>query len=318
MLKLSIKYLLSKKTQTFFTLFGIVLGSFAYVTINGFYQGFQGFLMENLVNNNPHIKITPRDSTPTKEALQSRFYKDGPRANFINHPKQQKGRDFIQSPELWYRRFKFDKDVVAFSPQISSNVRVTQKPRGKINSIGVRLIDFNAAPLKVSHWKGISDERIESWDQIHKNFLNVFKIQNVTRYLMVLITVIIASFGIFNVLNMMVNNKKRDIAIFGALGFTPKQISRIFLNQGIILGLIGGIFGLILGYFGCLFMETIPMGETPMGAGSGHLNVSFEISIYIKGFLVVFFSSVISSYFPSRVAFKLQPIDIIRGKTTDA
>ena len=84
---------------------------------------------------------------------------------------------------------------------------------------------------------------------------------------MVLIIVIVASFGIFNVLNMMVNNKKRDIAIFGALGFTPKQISRIFLNQGIILGLVGGIVGLILGYFGCLFLETIPMGETPMGAG---------------------------------------------------
>ncbi|MFI5391161.1 MAG: ABC transporter permease, partial [Bacteriovoracales bacterium] len=301
MLKLSIKYLLSKKTQTFFTLFGIVLGSFAFVAINGFFQGFQGFLMQNLVNNNAHIKITPKDSTPTIEALQSRIYKNGPLVHFINNPKQQKVRDFIQSPELWYRRLKFDKDVVAFSPQITSNAMVTHtstpyavklvgvdpaeqakitdienkmvegtmkglekrnsfvigsglanrvgsylsdliylnigdgpstpfkvrgifstgirdfddntiyanyedaweiiKAKGRINSIGIRLKDFKDASLKVSQWKGVSDERIESWDQINKNFLNVFKIQNVTRYLMVLITVIVASFGIFNVLN---------------------------------------------------------------------------------------------------------------------
>jgi len=418
MLNLSIKYLLSKKSQTFLTLMGIILGSFAFVTINGFFQGFQGFLMENLVNNNAHIKITPRDTTPTFEELQNRIYKDGPVPFFINNPKQQKVSEYIKSPELWYRRFKSDKDVVAFSPQITSNAMITQisspysvklvginpqdqikitdienkmasgsmtnlskknsfvigaglskkigsylsdliylsigeKPstafkvrgifatgikdfdentvyaniedaweiigdRGRINSIGIRLKDFNASSLKVSHWNAISDERIESWDQINKNFLNVFKIQNATRYLMVLVTIIVASFGIFNVLNMMVNNKKRDIAIFGALGFTPRQISRIFLNQGILLGLIGGAIGLFLGYFGCLFIETIPMGETPMGTGTGHLNVSFELSIYIRGFLVSLFASVISSYYPSRVAFKLQPIDIIRGQSSDA
>ncbi len=418
MLNLSIKYLFSRKSQTILTLLGIIIGSFAFVTINSFFQGFQGFLMENLVNNNAHIKITPRDSTPSLADMQKRVYSDNVSAFFINNPKQQKVNEYIQSPELWYRRFRLDKEVVAFSPQITSNAMVTQiaapysvklvgidpsaqmkitdienkmvngsmsnlskknsfvigaglakkigaylsdlvylsigeKPptafkvrgifatgirdfdentiysniedaweiigdRGKINTIGVRLKDFQKSALKVSHWAEISDERIESWDQINKNFLNVFKIQNVTRYMMVFITIIVASFGIFNVLNMMVNNKKRDIAILGALGFTPKQVSQIFLNQGLLLGLVGGIIGLILGYFGCLFIETIPMGETPMGTGTGHLNVAFEISIYLKAFFIAIFAAVFSSYFPARSASKLQPIDIIRGQASDA
>ena len=333
MLNLSFKYLLLNKNQTFLTLVGIILGSFLYVAINGFFRGSQSYLMENLVNN-AHIKITPRDSTPSARELQKRIYENKTLLFFINNPKQKRAGQYIKSPELWYRRFNWDKDVVTFSPQITSNAMITKIPppkmvngstnnlskkksfvkdeRGRINSIEVRLKDFKSASDKVSHWNSVSDEQIESWDQINKIFLNVFKMQNATRYLMILITLILTSFGIFNFLNMVVNNKKKDIAIFGALGITPKQISKIFLSQGILLGVTGGILGLILGYFVCLFIETIPMGTE-----TGRLNVSFEISIYIQGFLIALFSSIISSYYSSRVAFKLQPAPRTRNCAGD-
>ena len=58
---------------------------------------------------------------------------------------------------------------------------------------------------------------------------------------------IVAGFGIYNILNMLIYEKMNDIAILKAVGFSGKDVQRIFISQALIIGLIGGVLGLILG-----------------------------------------------------------------------
>jgi lipoprotein-releasing system permease protein len=116
----------------------------------------------------------------------------------------------------------------------------------------------------------------------------------------------IIAFSIYNILNMTVNHKKRDIAILRSMGFDQIQTTLLFLLQGILLGLFGALLGIAIGALGCAYAQTIP---TPRG----NMSISWDIDIYIQGFLLIFVSSLLASFIPARNAGKLSPIEIIRG-----
>jgi lipoprotein-releasing system permease protein len=59
---------------------------------------------------------------------------------------------------------------------------------------------------------------------------------------------LVAGFGIYNIMNMTINQKIREIAILKAMGFSGKDVTQIFLTEAIIIGIIGGIIGMIFGY----------------------------------------------------------------------
>jgi lipoprotein-releasing system permease protein len=126
--------------------------------------------------------------------------------------------------------------------------------------------------------------------------------------------VVVAAFGIYNILSILVTQKRKEIAILRALGFESYQILQIFLYQGLILGTIGGIIGLILGYGVCFYMSTLSVGSGRMMGSTGKMLVAFNIAIYIKAFIIAFVSSLISSIIPAYGATKLTPIGIIRSE----
>jgi lipoprotein-releasing system permease protein len=190
--------------------------------------------------------------------------------------------------------------------------KINQTP-SQVNEIAVRVYDVDSANLIAKNWRQFSSEKILSWDEVNANFLSVFKIQNATRHMMVAVIIIVAGFGIYNILNMVVTQKRKEIAILRSMGYETKDVVILFLSQGIILGIIGGLLGLIAGFWICKFLETIPFAGGPMGSGSGFLNISFDIEIYIKGMFLAIFAASFASLLPARVAGRMQPIDIIRA-----
>jgi lipoprotein-releasing system permease protein len=83
--------------------------------------------------------------------------------------------------------------------------------------------------------------------------------------------------------------------------------------QGLILGALGGVIGMVLGFVGCQFIATIKVAPGRMGSGETMI-VSYDYMIYVKAFLLAFLSSAFSSYLPSYAAGKLAPIEIIRSE----
>lgn len=184
----------------------------------------------------------------------------------------------------------------------------------QVNEIALRVSDTSLAKSMSEDWRKTAQERVQSWDEINANFLNVFSIQNATKYMMISIILVVAGFGIYNILNMVVNQKRKDIAILRSMGFETFDIVSLFLTQGLILGVVGALTGMIFGFLICNYLETISFGGGPLG-GAGYLRISYDPIIYVMASVLSVLCSSIASFLPARAAGLMQPIEIIRGGT---
>lgn len=189
---------------------------------------------------------------------------------------------------------------------VSSAQRIGNE-NGKINQISVRIDDYQSAAALATQWKSRSRDKVESWDQANSNTLSIFVLQDFMRYLIIAIILLVAAFGIYNILNMVVSQKRKDIAILRSMGFDENDILKLFLFQGVFLGIVGSILGVFFGYLVCLYLQTLSFGP------SGKLTIAFGASIYLTALGLGVFVSALASYLPSRAASKLTPIDIIRS-----
>lgn len=186
--------------------------------------------------------------------------------------------------------------------------------QGKIDTIAVKVVDPYSATALAEQWQAFTQEKVESWQQRSENILSVFHVQNFIRYFMVCSILLVSGFGIYNVLNIMINQKRREIAILRAIGYTSQDIVRLFFAQGLLFGIVGGLLGLLIGYGICSYIATLP--AVGMSRGSGTMAVNFSWTIYAWGLCLALGSSVFASIVPARAAGKLQPIAIIRSEAS--
>jgi len=415
MIFLAIRYLIARKKQTLLTLLGIFFGTAGFILLSGIMLGFRGYLVGQLVNNNPHIHIEPREDFLTEHSLDLSFYPGGSSHVFWNVPPSgRKSSAFIENPQSWYQLLKAHPQVAFFTPQLIASAILSTGPSSvtatligcspeaqqkvttigdyltegsfselitgahrlilgeelrkklgvqvsqtltiavanaplskfkvtgffktgnkaldhyayaelgdvqslnqtpkKVNEIAVRLHDHTQASLLARTWTQLGSDRIESWDQINASIFDVFKIQDTVRFLTIASILIVAGFGIYNVLNMTIMQKRKDIAILRSMGYGSSEVITLFFLQGFVLGVIGASFGLVFGYFMSLYLQTIPFGGSSfVGKGTGHLIVSTDSPIYFQAILFALLSSSIASLLPALGAGRLTPIDIIRA-----
>lgn len=411
---LAVRHLLSRKRQTALTLMGIILGTAAYIAISGMMLGFQNFIVDQLVNNDSHIRISPREEFLSAASLNSAMFAPDQIVDWVKPPSGRKDNAYILSPGTWLNRLEKDVDVAAASPQlvvqaiatygkVSVGARVIgSEPErqarvstiekymltGKFSDIGnsgnriaigdalarkigaslnetvylasgrgmpqpfrivgifslgvknldestifaairdvqqlnltpsrisdiaVRLLDVKRAADTATTWNLLSQEKVQSWDQSNEGIMSVFKTQDIVRNSMTISILIVAGFGIYNILSLAVNHKRREIAILRSMGFEPWDISKLFLIQGFVLGLIGGLIGLGFGLITSYMMSRIEV-SADRGLGGNRMMVSFDTLIYVKAFVLALASSTFASFFPARAAGRMEPIDIIRSE----
>jgi len=142
----------------------------------------------------------------------------------------------------------------------------------------------------------------------------VFKMQDTIRYTLSFVVLLIAAFGIYNILNMIVQQKRGEIAILRSMGFEASDIIQLFLSQGIILGFIGGLLGLGVGTLACLYIQSIQFG-TNMGMSSvNHMLIAWHGYFYVVAFLMAFLSGIVAGFLPAYAASRLHPIEILRAE----
>jgi lipoprotein-releasing system permease protein len=191
--------------------------------------------------------------------------------------------------------------------------RLNRTPN-RVTEIAVKLKDFTQAAEIANNWSAIAPEKSESWDQQFENVLSMFKIQNALRYSMIATILLVAGFGIYNVLNMTVNQKRHDIAILRSMGYDTFDVVSLFFSQGLILGLLGGLLGLFCGYLFCRYLQTVSFGGG-FSSSSNTLHISLALPIYIQAMGLALISATLASVIPARAAGKLTPIEIIRAGT---
>ncbi|NJL25370.1 MAG: ABC transporter permease [Calothrix sp. SM1_5_4] len=160
-------------------------------------------------------------------------------------------------------------------------------------------------------WQMISPDKVEDWKEANKMFMEMINVQDFTRYFITTAILIVAAFGIYNVLTIMINQKKREIAILRAIGYGPRRILELILYQGLLLGIAGGVTGIVMGFLMCVWIGSIDFGFEI--GGSNHLLIAYDTHIYVTAFITANVASLFASYLPAWEASRMTPMDIIRS-----
>lgn len=152
----------------------------------------------------------------------------------------------------------------------------------------------------------------ESWQEASADIMGTLAIRNTIMYSVVSAILIVAAFGIYNIISTIVMEKTRDIAILKSMGFHAEDIERIFLIQGLLLGLIGSVFGSALGA-GIIHGVSKIMIKTPFNSDPLPMPVDWGWQQFAIACAFAMLASVLAAYLPARKAGMVQPVAILRG-----
>ena len=201
--------------------------------------------------------------------------------------------------------------------QSFANLKTVQRILGEaenyITDINVKLHNIDdALPLSKKIEKQFDLKAIDL-NTANAQFETGTTIRNLITYAVSIALLIVAGFGIYNILNMLIYEKMNDIAILKATGFSGRDVQMIFMSQAMIIGLVGGIFGLIIGYGLSHLIATLPF-ETEALPTIKTYPVNFSPWFYVIGIVFAMISTFFAGYLPSKKAKKIDPVEIIRGQ----
>jgi len=153
---------------------------------------------------------------------------------------------------------------------------------------------------------------VEDWTRLWPNLFTALELEKTVYFLVLLLMVLIGAFNIISTLVMVVMEKRKDIAILLSMGATKASIRKIFLLKGCIIGIVGTVFGVVLGLLVCFLISQYQF-QLPKDV---FLISTVPVRIYLSNFLIVTAASfgvcLVASIYPARQAAKLDPVEIIR------
>ena len=182
-----------------------------------------------------------------------------------------------------------------------------------VTGIQVKVQDVFTANETASHIEeslGI-DYSARDWMDLNRNLFSALKLEKTMMFLLLVLITLVASFNIVGTLTMIVNEKQREIAILKAVGATPKAIMRIFMLNGLVIGLTGTIIGIPLGYaFLWLIENYFTFDQTVYYISHIPVHVkALDVTLVACSAILISFAATI---YPSWQAAKLEPVSALR------
>jgi lipoprotein-releasing system permease protein len=178
-----------------------------------------------------------------------------------------------------------------------------------VTDIQINIKDYNKTDNIINNITSIIPYKAESWQIANQQLVAGSSLRDIIAIAVSLVILLVAGFGIYNIMNMTINQKIREIAILKAMGFSGPDVTQIFLTESIVIGIIGGFIGLGFGYLIANLVNKIPF-ET---AGLHTLPMAFTLKDYVLAFIFGLVTTFIAGYIPARKASKIDPVTIIRG-----
>jgi len=197
------------------------------------------------------------------------------------------------------------------------NVKMAQRIAGQgnnfITDISVKLHDIEKAKYmsdQIANTYGVNAIDVKT---ANAQFEAGNSIRNIITYAVSITLLIVAGFGIYNILNMVIYEKMNDIAILKATGFSGSDVKKIFIYQAMFIGIIGGLLGLLLGGVMSYVVSKTPF-ETEAIPTVKTFPVNFDPLFYLIGSVFALITTFFAGYLPAKKASKIDPVDIIRGQ----
>jgi lipoprotein-releasing system permease protein len=203
-------------------------------------------------------------------------------------------------------------DNIRSYANISTVQTILQQDKSYITDINLKLKDLHLAKAIAPEYEEMFGYKAEDWETANATFLTGVIIRNILTYSVSITLLVVAGFGIYNILNMTIYSKMKDIAILKAMGFSGHDVRNIFLIQAVVIGFVGSVIGLLIGY-GLSYL----ISKAPFNGGDvislDHLPVNFDPKYYIIGIVFGVTTTALAGYMPSRKASNVDPIEILRG-----
>ncbi len=201
--------------------------------------------------------------------------------------------------------------------QSYASISTTQKLLGESNSyitdLQVRLKDINLAPSIAIEYRQLFDVEAEDIQTANSQFETGSSIRTLISYAVGITLLIVAGFGIYNILNMMIYEKMDSIAILKATGFSGSDVNKIFIAIALSIGIFGGLLGLLFGFGLSALIDQVPFNTASLPTIRTY-PIDYNPKFYIIGGIFSIVTTYLAGYFPSRKASKIDPVIIIRGK----
>lgn len=155
--------------------------------------------------------------------------------------------------------------------------------------------------------------RINTWYNMHEDLYSVMKVERWTAFIVLSLIIAVASFSIVGSLTMTVIEKKRDIGILKAMGTKNSGIMKIFMFEGILIGIYGTILGSIFGLAICLAQikfKFYPLDGMVYSIDALPIDIRYTDFIYVA--ICALLISVAASLYPALRAARQEPIKAIR------
>jgi lipoprotein-releasing system permease protein len=201
------------------------------------------------------------------------------------------------------------------STRVYSHARIAQallqQPSGA-SMIIYKLRDRNRAPVLASRFETLFQHNAVSWQEREESTLQLFLTLRMSVAITTSLIILLAGFGIFNVLTMSVLAKIKEIAILRSMGYRRIDISWIFLWQGAVIAAAGSLVGCLLGALMTWGISHIPIRLRGL-LYTNHFVVTWEWQHYVFATFLALLAVFIASYVPARRAAELPPVVTIRG-----
>lgn len=179
-----------------------------------------------------------------------------------------------------------------------------------INRIGIKLADPDSAQLVAQRIEEQFGYKAQSWQERSSDILSVLVTRNVIMYTVVSAILLVASFGIYTSVSNSVADKRRDIAILRAIGFSQSDLEVVFVAEGLIVAGIGIVAGWLLGYVLMTVLGSLPF---PVAGENQHLPLDRGVRQYLIAAVASLLAGIVAAWLPARKAARVDPVDILRG-----
>ncbi|HEY4755535.1 MAG TPA: ABC transporter permease [Ignavibacteriaceae bacterium] len=188
--------------------------------------------------------------------------------------------------------------------------------KNRIQGIDVRLSSLNSSfdiQEKLKAKLNGKNYAVNTWYDFHKELYTVMQIERWTAYLILSLIVAVACFNILGSLSMSVIEKKRDVGILRAMGITEKSILKIFMYEGLLIGIVGTLLGSIIGYLVCFLQlqyKIYPLDPMQYKIDALPIEIRITDFFFIAG--VAMLLSFLASLYPAQRAAKVNILDAIK------
>ncbi|AWL09730.1 ABC transporter permease [Aquirufa nivalisilvae] len=206
-----------------------------------------------------------------------------------------------------------DIDNVQSYASISTTQKLLGESNNYITDLQVKLNDILLAPNVAKEYQRIYEIQAIDIQTANSQFETGSSVRSLISYAVGVTLLIVAGFGIYNILNMMIYEKMDSIAILKAIGFSGKDVNRIFILIALSIGVFGGILGLLGGFGLSAIIDQIPFNTSSLPTVKTY-PINYNPRYYLIGSTFAIITTYLAGYFPSRKASKIDPVIIIRGK----